>query len=169
MSNVIGKEVRPCATGEEACSGAHIIACASNAATPIFFKHWLEPGMHIGMIRPGATEIERAAWDQIDLMTLLHYGENAKIIYTHGVRVGEDRVGSYNMVRDEFHASLPTLPDIMLGRREGRTSDRQISSFHNNGMGYQFAAAGSLVYRKAKELGLGRELPTDWFTQTVHP
>jgi len=36
-------------------------------------------------------------------------------------------------------------------------------------MGYQFAAAGHVVYRKARAAGVGRELPTDWFTETVHP
>jgi hypothetical protein len=25
------------------------------------------------------------------------------------------------------------------------------------------------VYRKAKEAGVGHDLPTDWFTQDVHP
>lgn len=169
MSQILGKEVRPCASGEEACRGAQIVACATNAVAPVFLRDWLEPGMHIGTIRPGATELDRAAWEDIDVMTLLHYGENAKITYTHGVKVGEDRVGSYNMKRDAYHASLPTLPDIMAGKREGRTSDAQTSSFINNGMGYQFAAAGSLIYRKARAAGLGRELPTDWFTETVHP
>jgi len=33
----------------------------------------------------------------------------------------------------------------------------------------RFAAAGSVVYRKAKEAGLGHDLPTDWFTEDVHP
>jgi len=37
------------------------------------------------------------------------------------------------------------------------------------GLGYQFAAAGAVIYRKARESGLGHELPTDWFTQDVHP
>ncbi len=36
-------------------------------------------------------------------------------------------------------------------------------------MGFQFAAAGAVVYRKAKETGAGRDLPTDWFTEDVHP
>jgi hypothetical protein len=26
-----------------------------------------------------------------------------------------------------------------------------------------------VVYRKAKGSGLGHELPTDWFTEDVHP
>ena len=31
----------------------------------------------------------------------------------------------------------------------------------------QFAAVGSVVYNKAKELGLGRQLPTEWFLQDI--
>lgn len=74
------------------------------------------------------------------------------------------------MPHDEFHASLPALPAIMTGRHKGRTSDTQITCFLNNlGMGYQFAAAGHIVYEKARAAGIGRELPTDWFTETVHP
>jgi hypothetical protein len=45
-----------------------------------------------------------------------------------------------------------------------------VTAFINNlGMGYQFAAAGAVVYRKAREQGLGHELPTEWFTEDVHP
>lgn len=45
-----------------------------------------------------------------------------------------------------------------------------LSCFLNNiGRGYQFAAVGGALYRKAKAAGAGRELPTEWFTQDVHP
>ena len=37
------------------------------------------------------------------------------------------------------------------------------------GLGLQFAAVAGLVYRKAVEAGIGHELPTDWFTEDVHP
>src|SRR6202008_738548 len=60
---------------------------------------------------------------------------------------------------------LPTLPDLIVGSATGRQSDGQITCFLNNiGLGYQFAAAGSVVYRKAKENGCGHQLPTEWFT-----
>jgi ornithine cyclodeaminase/alanine dehydrogenase-like protein (mu-crystallin family) len=66
--------------------------------------------------------------------------------------------------------SLPTLPELLAGKVAGRQSDDEVTCFINNlGLGYQFAAAGAVVYRKAKEAGLGRELPTDWFTEDVHP
>jgi hypothetical protein len=37
------------------------------------------------------------------------------------------------------------------------------------GMGLQFAAIGSLAYEKAKAAGRGREIPTDWLLEDVHP
>ena len=65
---------------------------------------------------------------------------------------------------------LPTIPELITGRAQGRQSDREVTCFLNNiGLGYQFAAAGAVVYRKAKDSGLGHELPTDWFTEDVHP
>ncbi len=170
MAPLVGAEIRACEDGAEACAGADMVACATNAFGPVFFRDWLEPGMHIGTIRPGATEVERAAWDDIDLFALLDHDDNAHLICTHGVRVGEDRVGRYGVAHDAWHAGLPALPQIVSGRRPGRTDQRQITCFLNNlGMGYQFAAAGHLVYRKAREAGLGTELPTEMFTEDVHP
>jgi ornithine cyclodeaminase/alanine dehydrogenase-like protein (mu-crystallin family) len=171
MSEYLGKEVRACASGEEACKGAHVVACATNAVMPVFFREWLEPGMHIGAIRPAATEVDKAAWDDIDVFALLDHDDVPTMVYTHGVRVGEEEAGTgMGMEHDAFHAGLATLPQIMTGKREGRTDDSQITCFLNNlGLGYQFAAAGYVLHRKAREAGLGHQLPTDWFTETVHP
>ena len=170
MSEVLDMDVKTCTTGEEACRGAQMVACATNAVMPVFLHDWLEPGMHIGTVRPGATEVEKAAWSDIEVFVLLDHDDNAEMIYTHGVQVGEDKVGSYGVEQDEWHNSLPSLPQIINGDREGRVNKDQCSCFLNNlGMGYQFAATGYIVYNKAKELGLGTELPTDMFTETVHP
>jgi len=170
MSEIIGKEVYPCDSGDLACKGAAIVACSTNAITPVFFREWIEPGMHICTIRPAATEVDRAAREDIDLFVLLDQEDNAELIYTHGVQVAEDKVGSYNIEHDDWHAGLSTLPQLIAGQADGRTDDDQVTCFLNNlGMGYQFAAAGHLVYEKAKEAGVGHELPTDWFTQIENP
>ena len=170
MSGETGLEVRACDSGEEACRGAHMVACATNAVMPVFARDWLEPGMHIGTVRPGATEVDKNAWDGIDVFALLDHDDNAEMIYTHGVQVGEDKVGKYGVDHDDWHAALPSLPQIIVGERDGRTDDGQVTCFLNNlGMGYQFAAAGYLVHKKATEAGIGNDLPTDWFTETVHP
>ena len=45
-----------------------------------------------------------------------------------------------------------------------------MTGFCNNiGMGLQFAAVGALVYEKARQWGVGRELPTEWFTEDIRP
>jgi len=51
----------------------------------------------------------------------------------------------------------------------GRQSDGEITCFMNNiGLGYQFAAAARWSIAR---LGgrAGHELPTEWFTEDVHP
>ena len=65
---------------------------------------------------------------------------------------------------------FPTIAEVIAGQAQGRQSDTEITCFMNNlGLGYQFAAVGSVVYRKAKEQGVGHDLPTDWFTETIRP
>jgi alanine dehydrogenase len=67
-------------------------------------------------------------------------------------------------------SATPTLADVIAGAVLGRRSDDEMTCFINNlGLGSQFAAAGALAYRKAKDAGRGHELPTEWFTQDVHP
>ncbi len=53
-------------------------------------------------------------------------------------------------------------------RAEGRTSAAQITQYRAvSYWGLQFAACGGLAYREAKARGLGRELPTEWFLQSI--
>ena len=52
----------------------------------------------------------------------------------------------------------------------GRTSDDQITLFTGGGgFGLQFAAVGHAVYQAAAAARIGRELPTEWFTQLEKP
>jgi hypothetical protein len=69
-------------------------------------------------------------------------------------------------------AALPdrmiTFKDIMEGTNRGRSTSTQITySERGNLQGAQFWAVGGLVYEKAKEAGLGNEVPTEWFLQDI--
>ena len=62
------------------------------------------------------------------------------------------------------------LQDLVAGKLPGRTSAEQITCFNNNtGAGTQFAAVGAAVLKRARPMGLGRELPMDWFLESVSP
>ena len=61
------------------------------------------------------------------------------------------------------------LGEVVIGSA-GRRSEDEITRFTGGGgLGIQFAAVAELVFRKASAAGLGRELPTEWFTQEEKP
>jgi alanine dehydrogenase len=169
MSALLGIEVIPVAQPEEAVRNADIVMCATNTLDSIFFGHWIEPGMHLSSIK--RPEIEANAIRRADRV-VIHWNEPSPLhVVAKGVVNEEKAEGRGWQVADEIDfKTLPTLPELIRGRVAGRKSDTDVTCFINNiGLGYQFAAAGSVVYRKAKESGLGHELPTDWFTEDVHP
>ncbi len=125
--------------------------------------------MHLSSIK--RPEIDAKAVKRSDRVVI--YGHDTKPIYamTKDLNVPEKAVGhGWEAGEDIAFDTLPTLPDLITGRASPRQSDREVTCFINNiGLGYQFAAAGSLLYRKAKENGAGHDLPTEWFTEDVHP
>jgi ornithine cyclodeaminase/alanine dehydrogenase-like protein (mu-crystallin family) len=67
-----------------------------------------------------------------------------------------------------YQGKYESLVDLMVGRATGRKSPDDITYFINAGtQGLQFAAVAGRVYTLAKERGLGRELPTEWFLQDI--
>src|SRR4029077_9881384 len=64
--------------------------------------------------------------------------------------------------------SIAEVQDLVAGTIKGRTSPDQITVFNNNtGAGTQFAAVGAAVLKRAREMGLGREIPTEWILEDV--
>jgi alanine dehydrogenase len=61
-----------------------------------------------------------------------------------------------------------TLADLVQGKAQGRASaDRITYSERGNLQGAQFFAVAGKVYELARQAGLGREIPTEWFLQDV--
>jgi alanine dehydrogenase len=177
MTATLGVEVEPVARPQDAIGTADIVMCATNSVDPIFYERWVRPGMHLSSIK--LPEIEIAAIKRADRLVIHTHDEKPLHVVARNLAVaetGEDKGWS----REEYSRSAlgegidfrgtPTLADVIAGKAAGRRADHEVTCFINNlGMGYQFAAAGAVVYRKARESGLGHELPTDWFTQDVHP
>jgi alanine dehydrogenase len=169
MSALLGVEVEPVDGPEEAIRGADIVMCATNSIDHIFFARWIEPGLHVSSIK--RPEIEVAAIKRADRV-VIHWNDPAPIhVAAKGVTIEEAVEGrGWQLAEEIDFKRLPTLPELVAGRVEGRVSEGDVTCFINNiGLGYQFAAAGALVYRKAKESGLGHQVPTDWFTEDEHP
>ena len=169
MSAALEIPVEPVGQPEDAISGADIVMCATNSIDNMFFARWIEPGMHVSSIK--LPEIEVAAIQRADRLVIHTRDANPLHVVSKELAVPERAENKgWNLGEAIDFKNAPTLADLITGRAEARSSDGEVTCFINNlGMGYQFAAAGAVVYRKAKESGLGHELPTDWFTQDVHP
>jgi len=167
MQAKLGIEVVASATARDAASGADIVLCATNSMAPVFAAEWLEPGMHVSSI--SRLELDAnviAAADSV----FIHVREaDGKIVRTAGADLARDTEQRKAALSDKIaQTPRPELSDLLLGRAPGRRSERDITLFLNySGLGYQFAATGHVIYQKAREMGLGRELDTDLFTSAL--
>jgi ornithine cyclodeaminase/alanine dehydrogenase-like protein (mu-crystallin family) len=151
----------------EACvEGADVILAATSSMVRVIEPKWLKPGMHVGCIKN--QEIDGEVLDRCDRV-FVHTKSGAKQfnVLPGTPNVDEDRERGWWKGRG---ASYPELAELLGERVPGRERSDEITCFVNNvGTGLQFTAAGALALRKAREQGLGHELPDEWFTEDVHP
>lgn len=167
----LGRAVTVCEHPEDAVDGADVLLCATNSIDPVIQARWLRKGMHVGVIRNSELPID--AFD-IPMRIVVHSHEaRPQDIVTAGtprVRELDDNVGWFARRSQVDWPALPTLADVFVGRAPGRESDEEITCFFNPiGLGAQFTAVGAKMLELAAGLDIGHDIPTEWFTQDVHP
>jgi alanine dehydrogenase len=157
----------------EAIDGADIITCTTNSISALFPGELLKPGVHVSCVKP--CELDAATYQRSDPL-IIHWKEAKPFqIVIGGVdpqSIPDVAEGwPHPLTREDTAVwDLPTISQLVNGQHPGRTKDEAISCFCNNvGLGLQFAAVGSEVLARAREARVGREIPTDWFLESVHP
>jgi ornithine cyclodeaminase/alanine dehydrogenase-like protein (mu-crystallin family) len=168
MSEMLSVAVTPVDSANDAVVDTDIVLCATNAIDNVFFERWIRPGLHFSSIK--RQEVEVGAMRRADRLAIHTTDWNPVHYETRGFVNPEGAASKVSKLRDEMDFStIPTLPQVIAGMAVGRRSDTEVTAFINNqGTGYQFAATGAALYRKAKAAGAGHELPTDWFTENEH-
>jgi ornithine cyclodeaminase/alanine dehydrogenase-like protein (mu-crystallin family) len=165
----VGVPIESKASVEEAVRGADVVLCATNSLAPVMSADRLEPGMHVGIVR--MAEIGDDVIRRADVVVRHLASELAAYQVAPGadtLDLQKDR--GWGARGPDRVAGFPELTDLIAGRVQGRAGPEQITLFLNNGgIGLQFAAVGHAVWERARELGIGHDLPTDWFTENVHP
>lgn len=172
-------EVEPVDSARDAVRGADILATATDSMTPTFETDWLEPGMHVTNLGPN--EVAPEVIDRCDVK--IRQGvPGIQIAESDRVKagVGHSPMAILAGTEEElerlptskrspgFQIDCPDYCDLIAGRAPGRISAEQITYYHNVGnQGLQFSSVGGLVYNRAKEAGLGHEIPTEWFVQDI--
>ena len=152
-------------TLEQAVRQGDIISVAASSVKPVNITNdWLKPGSLI--MFTGRCNIDEAyfssatmVWDNAKMHEVYYdehllLPENERFINGIGVQ-------AYRMM---YEGKLPpiteatSLGDVILGTREGRTSDEQRICFVTGGMPVWDVGWGYEIYQNAKKMGLGQML-----------
>jgi ornithine cyclodeaminase/alanine dehydrogenase-like protein (mu-crystallin family) len=186
MEPKLNIETIPCATPEEASRGVDILASCTNAKEPTIYARMLEPGMHLTQVArefagdvnakldicvgggPSSQVVEGTAIDDSQGFPSYLAGSPETLHQAKGkTRRREDR-------NKNFSGRLVSLADLITGRAQGRLNSEQITASsgirvggEDSVKGLQFVTVSSLIYEGAQKAGLGREVPREWFLQTI--
>jgi ornithine cyclodeaminase/alanine dehydrogenase-like protein (mu-crystallin family) len=159
-------EVRPIGAARDAFAKSDIIALATNANENVMESAWVEPGQHLSSVR--FLELDSRSYEDCDRV---------------GVNRAEPWIQNYYLgelcPQDIKDAKVPPASRGAIDAREffreriKRAGAREKTLFPNEASNYQlggqFAAVAGFVLDRAREKGLGRDLPAEWFAQTLLP
>ncbi len=180
MSERLGLPVRAVASAEEAVRGADIVGAATNSIRPVLEAEWVAPHAHVSTIRtPEAPPplLERCRLIVVHTRTWApaNYivGRGEEPVYAHDPReaLGDEHGTTADALESQsrFLSRQPDLGELAAGE-VALPPPGSLTCFVNTmGLGVQFAALGALAHERALEQGIGREIPTDWLLETVHP
>jgi alanine dehydrogenase len=180
MRGKVNAEVRAAESPAEAIRDADIIATTTNSLTRVVSADWVKPGLHLTCVR--VPELGDDTIRKVDRL-VIHAHQHAPANYVAGY--GEEGIAAHDAidiikkgpahahevnVDHPFWLAAPALKELVTGKAAARQNADESTCFLNNiGIGLQFAAVGAAVFSEAKSRGIGHEIPTDWFLESVHP
>jgi len=146
MGPKLGVEIVPTGSGEEAMKDADIVLAATTSKDPVVRREWLGDAVHvsaIGSFYPNYREIDTATVRE------------AKVV-VDSIEAIMDEAGDIlipisegEITEDHIHAELG---EIVLGEKEGRTSQDGLTVFKSVGLAIQDSSVSRLVLQKYREM-----------------
>jgi alanine dehydrogenase len=136
--------IRSCSAQEAA--GCDIVCTLTPSRSPIVKRGWIRPGTHINAVgadAPGKQELEPSILKEAivvidDLEQASHSGEiNVPI-----------QKGMYSI--SEIYG---TLPEVVAGKKKGRTDSKAITVFDSTGIAVEDLAVARLLFEKGRQAG----------------
>ena len=142
-----------CETVEEALDGAEIVCTCTSAREPIVRRAWLAPGAHVNAVGssvPSARELDADVVAAASLFvdrresTLNESGDYLRAVEEAGI--GPEHIRA-------------ELGELLVGAHPGRQDDGELTLFKSLGLAVEDLAAAALCVERARERGLGAEVP----------
>ncbi len=153
MSHRLNTEVVPSESAEECIRGADIAITITPSREPVLKGEWLEGGEHVNAAGGNhwmRREIDGEVVECADLIVVDDM-EQAKIECGDLIWPAERGAFRWSMSHE--------LKEVVAGRINGRPDNGCITLFESQGIAIEDVAAALHVYRKARERGIGQELP----------
>lgn len=187
MEATLNVNVIPMESPELAVRESAIVAACTDSIVPVLKGEWLEPGSFVSTVK-GSIELDDTAVRRVErFLTFapgMTAGEKRNPQELNAPETHSSPHQAYVAGRPEEVAKIPrarnaqsadpnkvvSYKEILAGRVPGRLDRNAILSSGAGAygiQGLQFASVAGLVYQRALECGLGRELPTDWFLQDI--
>lgn len=133
----------------ELAAAADVVCTLTPSRAPIVMADWIQPGTHINAMGADAAGKEELAPELI---------KSARVFvddWTQASHSGEINVPLKNGVIDTVAGSLP---EVLVGKIEGRKTIDEITIFDSTGLAIQDMAVARMVWEKAAAQGAGVKL-----------
>jgi ornithine cyclodeaminase/alanine dehydrogenase-like protein (mu-crystallin family) len=140
-------------TAEEAVGGADVVVTATSSVEPVLRRAWLAPGAHVNVVGgrpPTMRELDVATVaDSAFYVDRRESAENEAFDYRDALEAGA--IGP-DHIRGE-------IGEVLIGAAPGRSNPEELTVFRSLGLAVEDLAAAEYVVRRARESGVGVEVP----------
>lgn len=160
MEETLDCRVAPVDAPREAVAGCDIVVVATNSNIPVFDGRWLEPGTFVSSIVNSDRVLRRRDLDDES------FRRAATIVVSTRDQIRNDEPSWLTEGIESGAVSwdrIWEIGELVCGKSPRRKNDSEIAILKNNGLSVQFAGVGAALMQRAKERGLGRELPPFMF------
>lgn len=139
---------RVAASFEEAVRGADVVACCTDARSPVIRRSWLAPGAHVSSV--GGT------WGpEVDAETI---GACSVFVEWRGSTTTPPPAGAVELQGLDPNA-VTEVGEVLAGTKPGRRAPDELTLYKSTGHAVEDAATARLVYDRARASGAGISLP----------
>lgn len=153
MSRVVGAELHPAASPEEAVRGMDIVVTATDSKEPVFSAGWLSEGAHINAV--GANFLVR---QELDVETV----RRSACVVVDSVEQARLEAGDLARAAEAeafYWEDAQELGVVVIGEFPGREDASEITLFESQGIALEDVALAARVFERAVKAGVGERLP----------
>ena len=152
MSKKLKIDVKQGESTRDTLRGSDIVICASTSRVPVFDGEWLEPGMHINGIGSHTPDTRELDTTSVRRSRVIVDSREAAL------KEAGDLIIPFAEKAITPSQIWGELGEVIVGRREARTSDQEITLFKSVGLALQDVSTALAVYRKAIQVRKGTKV-----------